>query len=230
MSRILIVEDEASLAQGLQFNLQAEGYQVSLARDGNEALEQLKNNQFDLVLLDIMLPYHDGFEIAQFIRQQSEQLPILILTARKGLDDRLKGLELGADDYLTKPFDLDELLLRIKRILKRKSWYRESQKSVYTLQGIEIDFNASQIRRKDGVINLTVLEAQVLKYLLDRQGQIVSREELLENVWQIDPQIETRTVDNFIARLRKYLSDPDRATPWIESVRGRGYRIPLLER
>ncbi len=230
MSHILIVEDEESLALGLQFNLKAEGYRVTLAKDGQEALKYLDENKFDLVILDIMLPYYDGFEIARHIRQQSEQLPILILTARKGLDDKLKGLKLGADDYLTKPFALDELLLRVQRILQRKAWYRGDSSSHYKLGNFEIDFESLQIKGKEQTIMLTLLEANVLRYLLEHQGKVVSRQELLENVWNIDSEIETRTVDIFIARLRKYLEDDPSNPRWIQSVRGAGYMIPEIDK
>jgi len=230
MSHILIVEDEESLALGLQFNLKAEGYRVTLAKDGQEALKYLDENQFDLVILDIMLPYYDGFEIARHIRKQSEQLPILILTARKGLDDKLKGLKLGADDYLTKPFALDELLLRVQRILQRKAWYRGDSSSHYKLGDLEIDFEALRIKGKDRTMTLTLLEANVLRYLLEHQGKVVSRQELLENVWNIDSEIETRTVDIFIARLRKYLEDDPSNPRWIQSVRGAGYMIPEIDK
>ncbi|MCD6376586.1 MAG: response regulator transcription factor [Caldisericaceae bacterium] len=225
MNRILLVEDEESLARGLQFNLEAEGYKVTLARDGQQAIEFFDQQEFDLVILDVMLPYHDGFEIAQYIREKSQQLPILFLTARRSPDDRIKGLKLGADDYLAKPFSLDELLLRVKRILQRKSWYLHDDLQKFQLGHWEIDLQALQITGPEKTINLTQLEANVLKYLLERRGKVVSRQELLENVWQTDAEIETRTVDIFIARLRKYLNDDPANPQWIKSVRGIGYMI-----
>lgn len=225
MNRILLVEDEESLARGLQFNLEAEGYKVTLARDGQQAIEFFDQQEFDLVILDVMLPYHDGFEIAQYIRERSQQLPILFLTARRSPDDRIKGLKLGADDYLAKPFSLDELLLRVKRILQRKSWYLHDDLQKLQLGQWQIDLQALQIIGEEKTINLTQLEANILKYLLERRGKVVSRQELLENVWQTDAEIETRTVDIFIARLRKYLNDDPANPQWIKSVRGIGYMI-----
>ncbi len=225
MDHILLVEDEQSLAKGLQFNLEAEGYKVTLAEDGQKAMDLLAAHFYDLVILDIMLPYHDGFEIAEFIRKRSRQLPILFLTARQQINDRLKGLQLGADDYLTKPFSLDELLLRVKRILERKTWYKEKRHETYRIGKIQIDFEGLKIIKSDDIIPLTPLEAKALKYLLEHRGKVISRKELLQKVWDVDPDVETRTVDNFIARLRKYL-DEDPANPkWIKSVRGAGYII-----
>lgn len=225
MAHILLVEDEESLARGLQFNLEAEGYQVTLARDGQQAIDLFNQHEFDLVILDVMLPYHDGFEIAQYIREKSQQLPILFLTARRSPDDRVKGLKLGADDYLTKPFSLDELLLRVKRILQRKSWYLQDDLQKFQLGEWQIDLQSLKIIGREKTIDLTQLEANVLKYLLDRRGKVVSRQELLENVWQTDAEIETRTVDIFIARLRKYLDDDPSNPQWIKSIRGVGYMV-----
>ncbi len=186
-SRILLVEDEDSLAIGLEYNLTSEGYQITRAADGRQAARLLTTAEFDLVILDIMLPYLDGFELAVLIRSKSPQLPILILTARTGVKDRLKGLELGADDYLAKPFHLQELLLRLQGMLKRKMWYKD------------------------------------LSVITENKGKIVSRQEILEKVWKQAPDIETRTVDNFIVRLRKYF-EPDPENPvYIKSIRGAGY-------
>ncbi len=226
MHKILLVEDEESLARGLQFNLEAEGYQVILASDGEQALSLLKAMDYDLIILDVMLPYHNGFEIAQFVRSKNEQLPILFLTARKTPKDRIKGFKLGADDYLTKPFSLDELLLRVQRILKRKSWYLPPANEPLHIGQWELDVQNLQLISKEKTITLTQLEAHVLGYLLSKRGQVVSRQELLAKVWQTDAQIETRTVDIFIARLRKYLDDDPTNPKWIKSVRGIGYMIP----
>ncbi|WP_456409332.1 response regulator transcription factor [Caldithrix abyssi] len=226
MSRILLVEDEESLARGLQFNLEAEGYQVTLARDGQQAIELFDQEDFDLVILDVMLPYHSGFEVAEHIRGKTQQLPILFLTARRDTGDKIKGLKVGADDYLTKPFSLDELLLRIERILQRKTWYRQDDSLHLKLGEWEIDLEALQLKKKDLKVSLTPLEAGVLKYLLKHRGKIVSRKELLKNVWHTDSEIETRTVDIFIARLRKYLEEDPLNPHWIKSIRGAGYMIP----
>jgi DNA-binding response OmpR family regulator len=224
-SRILLVEDEDSLAIGLEYNLNAEGYQVSRAADGRQAAQLLTTASYDLVILDIMLPYLDGFELAALIRSRSPQLPILFLTARTGIKDRLKGLELGADDYLAKPFHLRELLLRVQGMLKRKMWYKDISvlSGTYTVGAVRIDFEKLTIQKNEQEIKLTLREAMVLKYLIENKGKIVSRQEILEKVWKQSSEIETRTVDNFIVRLRKYL-EPDAVKPvHIKSIRGAGY-------
>lgn len=225
-NRILLVEDEEPLALGLEYNLSEEGYDVTIAHNGREALKLFNRNDYDLIILDIMLSYQDdGFEVARHIREQSLQIPILMLTARNSVDDVIRGLELGADDYITKPFHLAELLLRVKRILKRKRWYRQViiEQPLYRFGKNEINFEDLTCRSGEQQFRLTKREAMVLKYLIDRQGKIVSREELLENVWGLSSLIETRTVDNFIARLRKYF-EPNPAKPiFIKSVRSVGY-------
>jgi two-component system alkaline phosphatase synthesis response regulator PhoP len=224
-SRILLVEDEESLARGLAFNLTEEGYRVSRASDGRKAIDVYESRNFDLVILDIMLPYCDGFEVARRIRVKSPQMPILMLTARTRLQDRVKGLEIGVDDYMTKPFHLRELLLRVQGMLKRKMWYQSSTKTApaYRFGVNEIHFDDLTARAGDRMIRLTPHEAMVLKYLIDHKGKVVSRKELLENVWRIFSDVETRTVDNFIVRLRKYF-EPDPAKPvFIRSIRSAGY-------
>jgi len=224
-NRILLVEDEETLAVGLEYNLSAEGYQVVWAADGKQALECFKSQTFDLIILDIMLPYYNGFEVAQFIRTNSPQIPILILTARTGIVDRLRGLELGADDYLTKPFHLPELLLRVKGMLRRKAWYKELKDytQIYRFGTNEINFSNLTAQSGKQQIKLTPHEGMVLKYLIEHKGEIVSRKELLEKVWQISSTIETRTIDNFIVRLRKYF-EPDHRNPiFFKSIRSVGY-------
>jgi len=224
-SNILLVEDEQSLAIGLEYNFSEEGYSVTIAKDGREAIEIFEKDQFDLIVLDIMLPYFDGFEIAKVVRKKNPQIPILFLSAKANPEDKLKGLELGADDYLTKPFHLEELLLRIKGMLKRKAWYSTSTASnpIFKLGDNEINFETLTCKSPKGTVRFTQNEIMVLKYLIDNKGKIVSREELLANVWNINPEIETRTVDIFISRLRKYLEiDPSKPV-FIKSVRGAGY-------
>lgn len=224
-SKILLVEDEETLALGLEFNLTDEGYKVEWARDGKQAMTFFKTKEYDLIILDIMLPFFDGFEIAKFIRAQKPQIPILMLTARTTPEDKVKGLELGADDYMTKPFHLDELLLRIKGMLKRKMWYKTSSETqpVYKFGNNEIDFENLNAKCASKKIILTQREAMLLKYLVDNKGKIISRKELLENVWHLSSDIETRTVDIFISRLRKYF-EPDTVNPkYILSVRSAGY-------
>jgi DNA-binding response OmpR family regulator len=219
------VEDEETMGRGLEYNLSEEGYQVIWARDGRQALDYFFKGEYDLVVLDIMLPYYDGFTVAEKIREKSPQIPILMLTARSGAEDRIKGLSIGSDDYLTKPFHLKELLLRIQGMLKRKQWYKSylTIPEIYQFGDNFIDFKNLSCQRNENTFRLTPQEALVLKYLIDNKGKIISREELLKNVWNMDSQVETRTVDNFIVRLRKYF-EPDPANPiYFLSVRGAGY-------
>lgn len=225
MCKILIAEDEASLAQGLEYNLSEEGYTVVIARDGNEALERYNESNFDLIILDIMLPYRNGFEIAKEIRKITPLMPILMLTARSGVNDRVHGLEIGADDYLTKPFHLEELLARVRNMLKRKKWYREitAEQPIFRFGENEINFTDLSAKTSSAEFQLTNREAMVMRYLIDRKDAIVTRKELLENVWHISSEIETRTVDNFIARLRKYFEPDPKFPHFIISVRSAGY-------
>ena len=226
-SKILLVEDEESLAAGLEFNLTHEGYEVTRAQDGKIALDCFKQQTFDLIILDIMLPFYNGFELAEIFRERSPQMPILMLTARTAVNDRLKGLELGVDDYLTKPFHLKELLLRVKGMLKRKKWYQDLSdiSPVFSFGDNKINFDTLVCRTRKEEVRLTPHEAMVLKYLIAHKGKIVSRKELLEKVWNVSSEVETRTVDIFIARLRKYF-EPEPANPiYIKSIRGVGYQF-----
>ncbi|MEW6196400.1 MAG: response regulator transcription factor [Bacteroidota bacterium] len=224
-SKILLVEDEETLAVGLEFNLADEGYIIDWAKDGKEALDKFNSKEYDLIILDIMLPYFNGYEIAEVVRGKSPQMPILMLTARKEAEDKIKGLELGADDYMTKPFHLEELLLRVKGMLKRKVWYKTSSmvEPVYQFGKNKINFENLSCSSESKHFVLTQREAMVLKYLVENKGRIVSRKELLENVWHISSEIETRTVDNFIARLRKYFEHDPNDPKYIKSIRGAGY-------
>lgn len=222
---ILLAEDEQTLALGLEFNLTSEGYNITLATNGKEALEQFESKQFDMVILDIMLPYVDGFEIAEHIRNVDKQLPILFLTARSSIKDRIKGLEIGADDYMTKPFHLEELLLKVKGMIRRKAWYNETSLSepLFKFGSYKVDFNNLYFTSPKGKTQLTLLEAMLFKYLVVKKGRVVSRKELLDKVWNVRSEVETRTVDNFIARLRRYFeTDPDNPV-YIKSQRGVGY-------
>lgn len=228
-SRILLVEDEDSLAIGLEYNLSEEGYSVTIAADGRQALKQIDSKQFDLVILDIMLPYLDGFQVAQKIREQFPRMPILMLTARTAAKDRIRGLELGADDYLTKPFHLQELLLRIRGMLKRKRWYQSATAAspLYQFGENEVNFENLTCRAGKKDMKLTAREAMFLRYLIDNRGRVISRKEILENVWNIDSEVETRTIDNFIVRLRKFF-EPNPSQPlYIKSVRGIGYMFEV---
>jgi len=228
-TRILLVEDEESLASGLEYNLLEEGYIVNWAKNGRVAIDLFEKEKFDLIILDIMLPYVNGFEVAERVRKSDPQIPILLLTAKTESGDKVKGLEKGADDYMTKPFHLQELLLRVKGMLKRKSWYTSaSQKqSVYKFGNNEINFKTLNCLHGKENIRLTPQEAMLLKYLVEHKEEIVTRKELLENVWHLNPEVETRTVDIFIARLRKYF-EPDPSNPvYFKSIRGAGYTFEV---
>lgn len=241
---IAVVEDEDHLAQGLIFNLQAEGYRTHHESDGSAALEWLLNTEDPpaAVLLDIMLPGLDGFSIVQELRRAGRFVPVLIMTARGRNEDVLEGFSAGADDYLAKPFDLNILLARLTGLLRRVHWTAESlpqptvdpphsteeqspPEPVFTLGARTIDLEALEIRDGDGVIHLTVMEADLLRYLLERPGRVVARKELLENVWRVHEDTDTRAIDNFLVRLRRYL-EPDPAHPvHFLTVRGVGYRF-----
>lgn len=224
-SIILLVEDEETLALGLEFNLTDDGYSVDWAKDGKEALTLFESREYDLIILDIMLPFYDGFEIAKYVRAIKPQVPILMLTARTTPEDKIKGLEIGADDYLTKPFHLDELLLRVRGMLRRKTWYKSSAEiqPVYKFGNNEINFENLSAICGSKKITLTQREAMLIKYLIENKKKILSRKELLEKVWHVSSEIETRTVDIFISRLRKYF-EPDPNNPkFIVSIRSAGY-------
>ncbi len=228
---ILLVEDEESLAIGLEYNLTEEGYTVVRAVHGKEALEKFDPECIDLIVLDIMLPHMDGFQVAEKIREQSPQVPILMLTARREAVDRIRGLEMGADDYLTKPFHLKELLLRIQGMLKRRMWYRENaeQQQEIRFGSNRVNFDTLVCSSGEKRVRLTPLEAVLLRYLYENAGRVVSRKELLKNVWNSTSNIETRTVDNFIVRLRKYF-EPDPGNPlFFRNVRGAGYIFSSVE-
>ncbi len=223
--RILLAEDEETLAAGLEFNLTEEGYCVTRAGDGKKAVEEFNSGNFDLVVLDIMLPYLSGFEVAEAVRKKDPQIPVLMLTARSDIKDRVKGLEIGADDYMTKPFHLEELLLRVKGMLKRKSWYSDfsAAPAVYSFGGNEINFSDLRCRTENGEFTLTQQEAMLLKFMIKNENTLLSRKEILEKVWNITSTIETRTIDNFIVRFRKYF-EKDPANPvYFKSSRGIGY-------
>ena len=226
-SKILLVEDDPHLAKGLQFNLEREGYEVFLVDNGSSALDQLRKKDFDLIILDLMLPKMGGLEVARTIRETNIRFPILMLTAKSSKKDREIGLEAGADDYLTKPFHLPELLLRIKGILRRSEWYKEPvhDQDIFRFSEMWINFGTGKVKGVDGEFYLTTKEALVMKLLVGKKGDVVSREELLEKVWGYDPQTETRTVDNFISRLRKYFEKRPQNPVHILTVREKGYQF-----
>ncbi|MBW1709713.1 MAG: response regulator transcription factor [Deltaproteobacteria bacterium] len=225
--RILLVEDEISLARGLIYNLEAEGYEVELASDGLDAMAKIDRGGFDLIVLDLVLPHVDGYEVLKRIRGLNPRLPVIILTAKLEETDRVRGLELGADDYLTKPFHLKELLLRIKGMLRRFTWYAGPKTSEQFVFGPNrIDFNTLKAYGVDGKeLTLTVKEAHLLRVLIDHEGRAMSRQQLLEEVWGYPPDIVTRTVDAFIARLRAYFEPNPKKPVYILSLRGLGYRF-----
>lgn len=226
--RVLVVEDERHLADGIRENLEVEGYDVRVALDGPGGLASARKGQFDLILLDVMLPGMDGFTVCETLRDEGDRTPVLFLTARGAPSDRIRGLEAGGDDYLAKPFHLRELLLRVSAILRRSAWYGEvpDQGALLRFGENEIDFRTYTARGWDGTEHmLTQKEAMILKALAEHPGHVVSREEILEKVWGYDVFPSTRTIDNFIVRLRKRF-EPDPESPrFIHTVRGVGYRF-----
>lgn len=226
MKRILIVEDEPNLADGLEMNLTTEGYEVAVAENGNAALELIERMNFDLALVDVMMPGMDGFSLCKKIRKTSH-LPIIFLTARSQDEDKIKGLALGGDDYLTKPFNLGELLQRITSIFRRMSWESASEtgRKILVFADSELNLETLKATGPGGETFLSHREAMALKYLYERRGQSVSRDMLLDGVWGYRAYPSTRTVDNFILRLRK-IFEPDPANPTvIKSIRGVGYML-----
>jgi len=224
-ARILVVDDEINLAEGIRENLELEGYETEVAHDGAQGLEMLQTGNYDLVLLDVMMPRLDGLEVCGRLRETGDQTPVLFLTVRNDTEDRIRGLEVGGDDYLSKPFHLKELLLRVAAILKRSAWYSDKQATL-SFAGNEIDFRTYQARAWDASShNLTHKEAMILKLLAEKAGQIVTREEVLDRVWGYEVFPSTRTVDNFIVRLRKRFERNPEAPAHFHTVRGVGYRF-----
>lgn len=227
--KILLVEDEPHLAYNIEFNLLAESYSVEVAPDGLIALEKYHNKgPFDLIILDVMIPELNGFEVAKRIRQTDKHTGILILTARAEDDDKVRGLELGADDYITKPFLLKELLLRVRRMAERSGFFSPAstenrREELQRKLGISFNPETLELLSPSGKHQLTALEAKVLMEFLKNENKILSREYLLSNVWGLNGNVETRTVDNFILRLRKNLEDDPSKPKVLISVRGRGY-------
>ena len=233
--RVLIVEDEEHLAAGLKLNLEEEGFTAEVEDDGAAALQRLLGagaGGFDAVLLDVMLPGLDGFEVVRRLRAARQFVPVLLLTARSDNDDVLRGFEAGADDYLSKPFDLSILLARLAGLLRRRRWLRgdaaagpEEELDEYRFAGVTVDFRNQVLHRGRTEQPLTVMEATLLRYLVSRAGETVSRRALLEEVWGVRHDTDTRTVDNFIARLRRYLEAQPARPRHLLTVRGVGYRF-----
>ncbi|SDZ81507.1 two component transcriptional regulator, winged helix family [Desulfuromusa kysingii] len=223
---LLLVEDEPHIAQGLLFNLEEEGYRVTHVESGEQALEQLEKNPFNLVILDLALPGIDGLEVCDRLREQENHIPILMLTARGTEQDRITGLSKGADDYLAKPFNLKEFLLRVAGLLRRANWQPTlPQKTRYVFGSNQINLETDQAITAHGTIQLTELEMKMLRLFFDQEGKVLSRGELLKQVWGMSPKTETRTLDNFIVRLRKYFEVDPTKPRYFLTVRGRGYRF-----
>jgi DNA-binding response OmpR family regulator len=231
MARLLIVEDEKNLAKGMKFNFEVEGYEVDVVGDGLDAVTQLTPGAaavaYDLVILDVMLPGIDGFAVADRMRKAGNFVPILMLTAKSLPSDVVHGLEAGADDYLAKPFDLAVLLARVKGLLRRRDWARGEPTALATARvgQAEVDFQNFQVRCGEQVFPLTLLEAMLLKLLVQNAGRVVSKGEILEKVWNVSADTQTRAVDNFIVRLRRYLEPDPRYPRHLITVRGAGYRL-----
>lgn len=248
MSRVLVVEDEAHLAEGLRFNLEAEKYSVQVVGDGETALKRLVENKdgFDAVVLDVMLPGIDGFSVASALRRARNYIPVLMLTARGRPEDVLKGFAAGADDYLPKPFELPIFLARLQGLLRRSEWLRASREpsksrsaaakaaadkgaagdyDTCSLDGKTIDFGALELRTSGATIQLTLMEAKLLRHLIRNKGRTVSRKSILEDVWGLHEDTDTRAIDNFIVRLRRYLEDDPSKPRHLLTVRGVGYRF-----
>lgn len=235
MTAVLVVEDEQHLADGLRFNLEAEGYNVNTVSDGETALSLFfdERKRYDALVLDVMLPGKDGFAVASELRAADHFVPILMLTARGRPEDVLKGFESGADDYLAKPFDLAVFLARLNALLRRRRWLEQDPPDQSAVEGpIEfrcngrvVDFPNLQLRTADQTIQLTVMEVDLLRYLINHQGKVVSRKAILENVWGLSEDTDTRAIDNFIVRLRRYLEDDPAKPKHLLTVRGVGYRF-----
>jgi len=231
MSRILIVEDEQHISDGLKFNLEAEGHEAVVAPDGEQALDLLLKQRriFDIVVLDVMLPGKDGFTVAAELRAAEQFMPILMLTARGRPEDVLRGFEAGADDYLPKPFDLAILLARIHGLLRRRQWNEQDADSgrgdIYMFAGRTLDFGAMEVRALGKSHRLTQMECDLLRYLVKNAGRAVSRGTILEEVWGLHESTDTRAIDNFIVRLRRYIEDRPSSPKILLTVRGVGYKF-----
>jgi DNA-binding response OmpR family regulator len=246
MSRVLVVEDEAHLAQGLRFNLEAEGYSAEVVGDGEAATDRLlsKKENFDAIVLDIMLPGKDGFSVVSELRAARNYVPVLMLTARGSPEDVLKGFAAGADDYLPKPFDLSILLARLQGLLRRSQWMRAGHAAAnsvaaqgtsdaasvgdfgtFSFNGKTIDFGTLELRTAGNVVHLTLMESELLRHLVRNDGRVVSRKQILEEVWDLHEDTDTRAIDNFMVRLRRYIEDDPAQPRHLLTVRGVGYRF-----
>jgi DNA-binding response OmpR family regulator len=237
MNRVLIVEDEEHLADGLRFNLEADGYEVETAYNGEAALDKffVENKSFDAIVLDVMMPRKNGFEVARALREAENFTPILMLTALGKPEDVLDGFEAGADDYLPKPFDLSIFTARLNGLLRRREWFAREKGAAklpaaddgFTVNGKTIDFENLELKSEQETIRLTLMEAKLLRYLIENEGKPVSRKTILEEVWDLHEDTDTRAIDNFIVRLRKYLETDPTNPEILQTVRGVGYRFVI---
>jgi DNA-binding response OmpR family regulator len=233
--KVLIVEDEQHLADGLRFNLEADGADVVTVGDGESALKVLEDTRFNAIVLDIMLPGIDGFDVARAIRSRHDFTPLLMLTARGRPEDVLEGFEAGADDYLAKPFDLEIFMARLNGLIRRREWLRseiaaDRAPSVVTINHRTIDFENLELRYGSDVTQLTLMEARLLRFLMDNEGRAVSRKTILEDVWGLQEDTDTRAIDNFVVRLRKYLENEPNDPVILKTVRGVGYKFVSPEK
>jgi two-component system, OmpR family, alkaline phosphatase synthesis response regulator PhoP len=225
---ILLVEDEEHLLKIVQLNLELEGYSVTTATNGIEALKEFRKKDFDIILLDVMLPEMNGFDVCEEIRKENKDVPVLFLTAKGSSEDKIQGLKLGADDYLTKPFNLEELLLRIQILIKRSGYTKSTTAvpDIFTFGSNQINFVTYEIKGINGVkIEITKREIALLKLLIERKGEVVSREEILDKVWGTDVYPSSRTIDNYILAFRKYFETNQRDPKHFHSIRGVGYKF-----
>ncbi|TCZ72222.1 response regulator transcription factor [Flaviaesturariibacter aridisoli] len=224
---ILVVEDEENLHETLRLNLELEGYEVTSAYDGIAALKAVQEEYFDLIIMDIMIPEVDGFAVTQNIRLSNDEVPILILSARNSSEDRVKGLKRGADDYLTKPFNLEELVLRVRKLISKSQRIKEKTTvgDTYSFGGHTVNFKAQEAVTSGGArIELSKKETMLLKLLIENKNEVVPREKILQSVWGYNVYPTTRTIDNFILNFRKYFEEDSRNPKYFHSVRGVGYK------
>lgn len=229
--RILLVEDEPSLLEAIRLNLEMEDYEVVAVKEGDKVLPIFKSERFNLVILDVMLPGVDGFTLCEKIRMEDDQVPIIFLTAKDTSSDRIKGLKLGADDYLTKPFNLEELLLRVKVLLRHhfRTTKGSGELNTFSFGDCKVNFNTHEALGVDGPFHLTKKEVNLLKLLIERKNETVSREQMLEYVWGYDVYPSTRTIDNFMLNFRKHFEKDPKNPEYFQSVRGVGYRFVYEE-